>query len=708
MFDLITWYRHLKGTAMQKSFLSAIVVTVLVSPVINAEVSPMTAREQEMLLRHLLPLPHEINMKHTVTLHPKDIRVKTRKNPTDMERHAAETLRALFGQKNADTSGQGELTITLGIIGEDGRLNGEKIQNFSRLQSLPNQDQAYVIEPVGEKVLLLAALDGKGVWYSVQTMMQLIEPSLTETAVTIPLAHIVDWPDLEERGLWNFTDPPTWIPWLSSLKLNYGKMGNTKIQPIEQGKPGRITIDGDVMRTARLYGFNYLPFIMHFNFLHEYGLFTAYPELAGYGETALSGRYFAHKHGNQHRVPCASQPRFTDLLEEWMLDIASQGADEVSCWLSERPAQCGCPGCTFTGQFVLEARACVKAWQRVRETYPDFTIRLFISTTTDEKYWRVLAETPPEVKIERCCASWIQRITHSPRDIYVDALFDSYADDGYWVASYDVPLGAYGRVDTPEFKVPCSSAHRIRDYVGYIVRRGWRGAYGMMAWCNQIHDGSSKVGKVTYGFNIHALAEWSWNMHGRDERAFVIAWATREGYIDPEGIADWSEIMGPVEFDVFDSEFPICYSWGRFTDMIANGERPYLGEGLFRYYLYPGDFDRKLECCDRAYEIAEAFHDPYLKNETAVVRTYVELAKYIYRIAERVATDDLRTLESQKILRQDLDALQQAGVKNRNAIITWRSAVGPEPWHWRVHDAVKAVEGTVEDIRADVDGKYLY
>ena len=183
----------------------------------------------------------------------------------------------------------------------------------------------------------------------------------------------------------------------------------------------------------------------------------------------------------------------------------------------------------------------------------------------------------------------------------------------------------------------------------------------MMAWGSSIQPGA--IGKETYEFNINALAEWSWNLEGRSEKEFAIAWATREGYKNPEAVAEWSELMGPVEFDVYDSEFPICYSLGQMAEMVDQRKRPYLGEGLFRNYTNPEDFDSKTAACDRALEIAKTFDNLYLANETKVVRSYVRLAKYIYQIAERVATDELSTLESQEILRKSLENLDRAGKK---------------------------------------------
>ena len=253
---------------------------------------------------------------------------------------------------------------------------------------------------------------------------------------------------MEERGIWNFpqvyeqipTMPAEWIPWLASIKLNYGEMPHTKMQPIERGKKNGIDIDRELYAAAHSKAFRYIPPITHFNFLHDLGLFRAYPELAGKGEQAMAGRYAAHKQGNQHRVPFAGHPLFQQILAEWMTDAASKGVPEVLCWLSERPAEDQRIETTEVGQAVLEARACVAAWREVRKTYPQFGVRLFLSTTADGRYYRVLAEAPPEVKIERACATELERVPHLPRDLLRNPLLDEYAREGRWIGSYDVPI----------------------------------------------------------------------------------------------------------------------------------------------------------------------------------------------------------------------------------------------------------------------------
>ena len=671
-----------------------------------AQVRTVSADQEKMWLRHLIPLPHEISIGQKMVLSPNSVRITTGDDSTEIEQNAADELRRLLasragsraqpGSKAADTA----FEVLIGVAGR-GMIRGMvPDSDMRRLRALPNREQAYLIRPVGKAKLVVTALHPKGVYHGARTLHQLLEARLSEGRVEVPLARVTDWPDLEERGLWNFPNPEEWVPWMAALKLNYGKMARTKLLPIERGKKNGVVIETELYQAARRQAFHYQPYLIHFNFLHASGLFRAYPELAGEGDTALAGRYFAHKTGNQHRAPKADHPLFQKLLAEWLGDFAAQGVEEVSCWLSERPAEDEGRPASSPGQEVSETRALLGALREVRKTYPSFGIRIFLSTVQPGRYYRVMAETPSDIKIERACATKLERIPHLPRDLFRNPMLDHYSASGRWIASYDVPITANARVDTPEFMVPESSAHRVRDYLGQLIERKIRGAYGMMAWGDH--------GKQTCGYNIHALAEFAWNHKGRSEKEFSIAWATREGYKDPERVGEWAELMGPVEFDVYDSDFPIVYSWGKAAKMIEQRERPYLGEGIFRYYSDREDFDRKIAACDRALEIARGFENPYLADETRVVRSYVRLAKSLYEVAELVAMNEFRDLASQARLRGELDQLAAAGEENASAIRQWRRRLGPQPWHQRVHDAIQAVEATVNDVREFVSGRYFY
>ena len=64
--------------------------------------------------------------------------------------------------------------------------------------------------------------------------------------------------------------------------------------------------------------------------------------------------------------------------------------------------------------------------------------------------------------------------------------------------------------------------------------------------------------------------------------------------------------------------------------------------------------------------------------------------------------------EDQTSMRGYLAALRQAGVANIEAIRAWRGHLGPEPWHYRVHDALKSSERTVNEICRFIEERYLF
>lgn len=234
---------------------------------LNAETIKITQDEQDQWIRNVIPLPHEICISGKIVVKPEDVSLHIVEGAGEIEIKAAEMLYSFFCEKTGKTPSGNKFYLVLGIVDKDGQLNGIKIEEFGRLKTLPNSNQAYLIKPHGDNTLLLAANDGKGVYYAAVTLKQLIEPHISTEKVVIPLAEILDWPDLEERGLWNFPALETWITWMTSMKLNYGKMVTTKLQSIERDKPARAIIDRELLMKARMMGFNYLPFIMHLNFL---------------------------------------------------------------------------------------------------------------------------------------------------------------------------------------------------------------------------------------------------------------------------------------------------------------------------------------------------------------------------------------------------------------------------------------------------------
>ena len=185
----------------------------------------------------------------------------------------------------------------------------------------------------------------------------------------------------------------------------------------------------------------------------------------------------------------------------------------------------------------------------------------------------------------------------------------------------------------------------------------------------------------------------------------------------PKPSASGRRPWGPVEFDVYDSDFPVAYSRGKFIQLIRERRRPYLGEGVFRYYTSPRDFSEKIAACDRAMAIAERFRNPYFGDETRILRSYVRLAHTLYELAEQVSTDSLETLASQERLRKSLHGLEAAAEENIGAIRLWRNHLGPADWDRPPHidssvqralDAIQGTQTTSSEIKDFLEGRYFY
>ncbi len=668
------WMKGIASMNKTVASLMAGVIIALSNTHAGMEITKMTPCDEMLFARLLLPMPQRLAIGETITLRPASVGMAVAGSLGAAGNTAVQEFKDMLKAKTgADISGT-EFVFRFLLVPTD-----------PELKKLPNAAQAYRIAADGRQALDVTAVDDRGIFYAVRTLRQLLGTAATPEAIVIPLADILDWPDFEERGIWNGQSARHFERW-ADIKLNFANT-SSKVSPIIRGQSASCQIDGALLERARSRAFNIIPKIEHLNFLHRYGLFDAYPELKGQGKEADAGSYFAHGKGRySHPVPCASNPLLAKIIADWMADLARQGANEISCWLSERPAQCQCDNCLASGQFVLEAAACVQAWENARRQYPNLKIRLFISTTTDSVgYYRLLATLPQEVRVERACAAEMGRVRHSPRDLFRNALFDGYASAGVWMASYDAPINVNGAVETPEFKLPECSAERVRDFVEQLYHRGYKAVYGMMAWRN--------FDLEICGYNIAALAEWSWNVKGRSPREFALAWATRAG-LDPDAFAEWAACMGPVEFDVYDSDLPECYTRSKAVEMIRNKLYPELGEGMFRYYASPAAFDDKIRACERALKIAGTLKDPRYALETRVVMSYAKLARSVYRIAL-----SNRRGEQPGVV-AGLQALNEAAEENAAAIMDWRAHLGPEPWHPRVNDAIMATRNTVREIQA--------
>ena len=553
-------------------------------------------------------------------LRPQDVGIKLRAGAGDVEQQAARELAALLKAKTGVEPAGAGFEIRIGVLGEDGSIDGIAVPNAGRLKALPNNDQAYVIQPRGSEGLLLAALNANGVYHGVQTLKQLLGPMASKEQVAIPLASVVDWPDMEERGLWNFD--LDLIPWLASLKLNFAK-ARTSMARIRRREPVRAKPEStkrfpNVLVAGRLRALKAVPNVAHLNYIGaKHGAYEAYPQLAGKGDEAVPTIWYKPR---RIRVPCAACPRLQEIIAQYMAGLASKGAQEISVWLSEFQGQCQCETCLAAGQLRMETQAACRGWLRARKEHPDLVLRIFycMGGKSAEDTLAVLMELPPEVKIERCYGSY-------------GKAFDQAAAQGRWLASYAGPPMAKGEFSGMRFY----AGSRTIDYLRRVHDRKWRGVYSI----NYVYS-TGAYQRELFDFHVSALGEWAWNLNGRTVGQFAKAWATRAGYAEPVKVAEWVELIDPIER----GHEPALRSraWGDVPEAIKARQPLRFDRGLLAGIPNANAFDDQFAVCEQALGIAKSAGAKELVLETQYLAAFVRSLKALNALVAQAAKAEPR------------------------------------------------------------------
>ena len=638
--------------------------------------------EAEEIKRYLLPLPHELSVCHKVVLSPGDIGITLKTTAGETARNAVASLKQLFKDKaGVDATGD-NFKILVGIIDDDGGLDGITRENTERMRQAPNNEQAYLIQPVQENSLVVGGLSEKGLRYGIMTLLQLIEPLISRDAVSIPLVSVLDWPDFDDRACWQM--PLKDLPWLASMKFNqfncntyFKVLPDRKVEPQMtthiQDDPAAEVAWSMPFDKARSLGVDVVPGIIHMDFWERRcaGFASTYPELIGKGESAKGG-FFDTK---GFRVPCASNPRLVEVLIELMTAIAAWGVSDVCVWMSEYPGQCECEKCVNQGQFQAEAHSTLKAWQHVRRKYPDLKLRIFfgaggfrpgdkwVSEYPQEAIDEILATLPKEVRL--CVSLGIKE----------DAL-ERHADQGGLVtACFIVSLSFWDFFRGENIK------KRMKELRAKKVRG-----------INQYFEDCVGDVRGTLDFQLSALAEYSWNTNGRSIKEFAESWATRHGYKNPEHFGEWISLLsGTVGESSSMDNFIFSGSWLKELSDVLAGQNttatdadgvqlpemtieecrlalewskffepkqlPLLSETLVRSVAFQGtnSIDDSISDCRKAVELARRFEsrEPLLHSE--VLLRYCELEK-----AGRDVMESCRAGENNDVSQSAINSFREA------------------------------------------------
>ncbi|NQT14024.1 MAG: hypothetical protein HQ582_14820, partial [Planctomycetes bacterium] len=300
---------------MKFSTKAAILLAFVIAEAASGASTAVPESEQARWVRCLLPLPKQVSIDQKVELPAAEVKLTVARAVGGPVETAADELRSLFKEKGGADCRDGRFEILMGVCDAQGNLNGMAVPDAAQLADLPNRDQAYVIRPLGDTRLVLAAIDERGVYYAAQTLRQLLENNFHDGKVTIPLVAVTDWPDLAQRGLWGGSANRD-VVWMSQHKMNL--VESHVDLGVTGDRRGRAAADQELVDLGRRHALNFVPVITHLNGLGRRGVYKVCPELRGQGDRAV------HPTHKELVAPCCSQPKLIELLADWMTALAEQ------------------------------------------------------------------------------------------------------------------------------------------------------------------------------------------------------------------------------------------------------------------------------------------------------------------------------------------------------------------------------------------------
>jgi hypothetical protein len=416
------------------------------------------------------------------------------------------------------------------------------------------------------------------------------------------------------------------------------------------------------------------PAILHLEQLSGSGIFDAYPNLRA--------------EGGQEGAICYSQPEVVAVLADWMVDLKRLPAvEDVSVWMTENlhgQGGCRCAGCKQHDRDVLEAQVIIAAWQMATERVGDFGFRILTSEETRDSNGDIFDVLPAAAKVWYYDSLYTYTAGKTPM---ISTPVASYAARGRYAGVVPI-VSAFVKLLHP-FTGAAFIHYRMNEFAD-------KGLSGLIGYATPA---------VRYSrFNVEAVAEWSWHASGRSTREFAWSWAIREGLPDPDRFADWAELIGPVEWDLYGSDWPLGErrQWpGPVAARLRSGTLPGLGRvhGAFRgpwgQIKSLEQFDRDVKAAAQALSLARAMGREEFRYESLVAHGYITALRALFELKQVVRSGAVAPADREEAraqFRLYLEGLTQAVA----ALREWATCVSGKP------DGVEASVALVEKAIADM------
>jgi len=624
----------------------------------------------------VIPLPKEIAVKDSMIIRAGEIKI----HPYSSDAPQIKTALGLFNGFTQNEIKNVLVEISMELTGDKDSRVPEQLRE--RLSKLPNKEQAYAILSLeGKKKsaleIIVVANAPTGLLYGARTLEQLLkldDKILADTELEVPVVSIVDWPDIKERGMWG-ASCAEFMPWTSRWKLNLvERYAHAYVNP-KTGNFELGTGDAGYLPRAESLGMKFIPYVPHLPGVLP-RMCRELPRLASESK-------------REHYKPlmdgfCFSKPEAIDLLEEIMIlqiNAVKGYHNELEIWFSESHSdqkllfQKTSPG---EDSYILETKALLKAFERVKKKYPGIRLRLGLTQGTHKDTGRIIDLLPPDVGLQ----FYHSELTYNNyRRPMIYPLLEKFSLSGSFLGVFPEFTASHRTV------VPYTGPQFVRYRLQELAEKKLSSVSGFFVPNIRYHD-----------FNVVAMAEWSWNAHGRSPKDFARAYATVTGVCEPGLFAQWALKSGEVGWELARSRF--------FNSLLSDfsigfyGSVPFGHNPKVKDMLTVENKKKKRTVAKKALQLAQRSGNSLMIVESEFVLNALEAFQSIDVISNILHSSDIDK-SAKKALTVQMDRFDIAAHGVRLSLLKWRDMVAPgQQVHYRLKATTMALIHTADVIRA--------
>lgn len=602
----------------------------------------------------------------------------------------ATTIPELVGASNIisrfarGVCGKADITIVMVLTGDADAQISSAIK--ARLAKIPrNKDQAYAIESRGswwsrKRNIIVAANQPVGLVYAARTLALLVRPVTNETGATsleIPRVSIVDWPDLRERtfpgcGGASFTE------WLAQWKINAFQLEVKSPKINAQGEFDNIAlpinvVTGQWVRTGAEWGMNIVPYLGHVKAAMDVGLLKDHR--AQVAASRFKGVLPVSSGTNSGRGYCPSSPATRELLATWISQMAKISAgygNEISVWLTEGdPPVCYCATCRglLAGGkdvYEIETESILSAFTGVKKQYPRLRMQLVLtqgSFKVNDRIADMVMAGPPDIGLSYYEGG---RTYCSDRKPMIYPMLENFARSGRELGVYPQLVNSWRTVfpfTAPQlvrFRCQEFADKRLNSIAGYFV----------------------PTQRSYFAFNMMAMAEWSWNAHGRTPAEFARAYAAVTGIADPELFARWAIKAGEAGWSLAQSR--LVYALISNPNVLAKVDALVKADKT-RQYLYElshiekmNDLPEALADARAALALAHQAGEPRMLIESECTLAELEIYEALTAVVKPLGLNKPLDPATRDVVRERLNTIDRCAHIVRVNLWRWDDIVKTE------------------------------